>query len=272
MNDLSSVFSFGLLTEPEVETNLVDCVTWYHQFKLTENLSTKPKNTPGILEACSKVFTMLSTMPYLFENKCVLDIGARDGLFSFLASKLGATSVRAMDSDPSDGAILLTDYVRKKNVTYSHGNILNVEDFRLLGQRDTILCLGVLYHLREPFTALRNLAEQTKVGGNLVLENALFNSADTRPLLYCPIQDSPYEPTSCSFFNLAAQDIFLADFGFNRTFTSDYMQEPSHVRRNLSVYNRLKEGLRDEDPSRYNYWYGKSHNEHSTHANRYHRG
>lgn len=271
MNDLSSVFD---LTTEEVKGTdiLVRLFRWYHQFKVADGLETQPVNTPGILEACSKVFTILSTMPYLFEGKHVLDIGARDAMFSFLAAKLGAATVRAMDSDVSSGAVSLTDCVKKKNVTYSHGNILNVEDFRFLGQRDTILCLGVIYHLREPFTALRNLAEQTKVGGDLVLENALFNSPDTRPLLYCPIQDSPYEPTSCSFFNLAAQDTFLADFGFNRTFTSDYMQEPSHVRRNLAVYNRVKEGLRVEDPSRYNYWYGTSHNEHSTNANRYHRG
>ena len=51
-------------------------------------------------------------------------------------------------------------------------------------------------------------------GGLLVLESALLIDEDRDAFLYCPTGgDSPYEPTSVSFFNLKALTDTLGTFG-----------------------------------------------------------
>ena len=71
---------------------------FYHKIKLSENISTNGINKPQVnknLELINKIN---------FKNKKVLDVGCRDGIYSFEAEKLGATEIIAIDNDLSKGA------------------------------------------------------------------------------------------------------------------------------------------------------------------------
>jgi len=72
-----------------------------------------------------------------------------------------------------------------------------------LGFFDVILFSGVLYHLRYPFWGLKVLRDMMKPGGELLIETAIWRGDPNNAMLFCPIEnDSPYEPTSCTFFNV----------------------------------------------------------------------
>jgi hypothetical protein len=73
----------------------------------------------------------------------------------------------------------------------------------------------VLYHLRYPFWALKLLREVLHADGVLVLETAVLADDNRHPLLYCPVgADSPYEPTSVTFFNRKGLHDTLRSMGF----------------------------------------------------------
>ncbi len=81
---------------------------------------------------------------------------------------------------------------------------------------DVIVCYGVLYHLRYPYRGLRRLVDCLAIGGELLLETAmLIDTPETElsELLYCPVENSPYEATSCTFFNRRALETTMRWWG-----------------------------------------------------------
>lgn len=82
---------------------------------------------------------------------------------------------------------------------------LNVLDLKpeTFGMFDIILFPGVLYHLRYPFWSLKLIKDVLREGGQLIIETAVYIDENQSAMLFCPIgSDSPYEATSCTFFNL----------------------------------------------------------------------
>lgn len=171
---------------------------FYHIINLTENIS-----TPGWADAVHIQEVPLRALRSLdFKNKRVLDIGCRDGLFCFEAEKLGAEEVIGIDNNLSLGAAnFLIPYFQSKVKMYE----LNVLDLKpeTFGKFDVIVFAGVLYHLRYPFWSLKLIKDVLAEGGKIIIETAVFMDENKRAILFCPIGDeSPYEPTSCTFFNL----------------------------------------------------------------------
>ena len=71
-----------------------------------------------------------------------------------------------------------------------------------MGLFDVVFFPGVLYHLRYPFWGLKVLRDMMKPDGELLIETAIWRGDPNNAILFCPIEkDSPYEPTSCTFFN-----------------------------------------------------------------------
>ncbi len=123
---------------------------WYHRIEVAPG-SSRPGRTT--LHALS-----LLPLPPDMAGMRVLDIGARDGFFSFEMERRGA-SVTALDYMPADqtgfevaGRLLgLEDGVRWRT---------SVDlDPRRHGCFDLVLFLGVLYHLRNPLLALDRIWE-----------------------------------------------------------------------------------------------------------------
>ncbi|PCH59247.1 MAG: hypothetical protein COC05_07395 [Gammaproteobacteria bacterium] len=66
---------------------------FYHSIQLTENIS-----TPGVSKPIPLQQVVLRVLRSIdLKGKRVLDIGCRDGLFSFEAEKLGASEVIGID-------------------------------------------------------------------------------------------------------------------------------------------------------------------------------
>lgn len=185
-------------------------MSFYHTIPLTPTLSTPgwPVVVP-IVEMTRKVLNKVDV-----RNKRVLDIGCRDGLFCFEAEKMGAAEVVGVDNDLYPGVVeFLIRTLRSRAAIHS----FNLYDLRpeSFGRFDVIVFPGVLYHLRYPFWALKLIREVLVDDGVLILETAILADDNTMPLLFCPCgNESPYEPTSCTFFNRKGLHDTLTSMGF----------------------------------------------------------
>ncbi len=175
----------------------MDGLLFYHTIALTPTLS-----TPGWPVVVPIVEMTRQAMQGIdFRGKRVLDIGCRDGVFCFEAEKLGAAEVIGIDKklDPRVPEFLIRTL--KSRVRIEAGNLFDLRP-DTFGLFDVVIFPGVLYHLRHPFWALKLVQEVMADGATLVLETAVMADENRHAMLYCPApKDSPYEPTSVTFFN-----------------------------------------------------------------------
>jgi SAM-dependent methyltransferase len=197
------------MTELEIRDRLAQ-YTFYHVIPLTENLAT-PGN-PAALPLQAPLAAALTRLD--LRGKRVLDVGCRDGLFSFQAERQGAAEVVGIDSDLSRPAVEFLIPFFNSSVRMVEFNLYEMTPDHF-GKFDVVLFAGVLYHLRYPNLAFKVLREVMHRGGTLLIETAIFHGADDHAMLYCPVgNDSPYEPTSCTFYNKKGLTDTLASFGF----------------------------------------------------------
>ena len=171
---------------------------FFHIINLTENISTS--GDPDAVPIQDVALRALRTID--LKDKRVLDIGCRDGLFSFEAEKLGAREVIGIDNDLSLGAVNLLIPYLKSNVKMYELNLMDLTP-ETFGMFDVVIFPGVLYHLRYPFWALKRIKDVLHEGGKLIVETAINIDDNSRAMLFCPLaSDSPYGVTNCTFFNV----------------------------------------------------------------------
>ncbi len=187
-------------------SNRIHQFGWFHSIDLGNGLV-----TPGISEA-----QVTEDQLPDFTGRSVLDIGAWDGYYSFLAERLGASRVVSLDHYAwgvdiaarnaywaeciAEGT--LPDHVRdttdfwrddlpgQRGYNLAHEVLASsaepvVADFMTvpleeLGTFDISLYLGVLYHMEEPLTALRRLRKVTREVA--VIETEAFHMRDSPAL------------------------------------------------------------------------------------------
>jgi tRNA (mo5U34)-methyltransferase len=148
---------------------------WFHTFALAPGVY-----TPGV--ARDHGYRMGVLDRDRFAGRSVLDVGAFDGFYSFLAEARGARRVVAVDNEQ------YVDWVRARfgvmleggagfravaelissGVVYRRMDALEVGE---LNQRfDVVLCFGILHRVTDPISLLRALADVLQPGGEIVLE------------------------------------------------------------------------------------------------------
>lgn len=139
---------------------------WYHTIELAPGLF-----TPGVRN-CRELLEQLD-LPGDLTGMRALDIGANDGFFSIELEQRGAEVV-ALDHVPAEltGFKLLRELYDSKVVRHTE-NIYNLSREKY-GQFDIVLCLGVLYHLRDPLLALSRIREVCV--GELYAESFVMDS------------------------------------------------------------------------------------------------
>jgi tRNA (mo5U34)-methyltransferase len=99
-------------------------------------------------------------------GKTVLDVGARDGYFSFAAERFGASRVLAIDSGnwSRPGGKRCFERLREALASRVEDREVDVLDVspETVGRFDVVLFLGVLFHMRDPLLALEGAASVTK--------------------------------------------------------------------------------------------------------------
>jgi tRNA (mo5U34)-methyltransferase len=141
---------------------------WYHQIEVAPGVV-----TPGVND--SQMVLAALQLPERLDGMRVLDIGARDGFFSFECERRGAAEVVAIDYlTPEETGFPIARQLVGAQVEMRQANVydLNPEEF---GTFDLTLFLGVLYHLRDPMLALDRIASVSR--GRVIVETQMIDDA-----------------------------------------------------------------------------------------------
>lgn len=148
---------------------------WFHRIPLGDG-----KFTPGLFQRDPFNWEQLK-LPERLDGKSFLDIGTFDGLHSFEAEKRGAEHILATDiwcgQTGRDGF----DLVRKYLNSNVEDKIIDVYDIspETVGRFDVVLCAGLVYHLRDPYLAIKNAVSVAK-------ELVVIESAITKNIPFVP--------------------------------------------------------------------------------------
>ncbi len=153
-----------------------DCVPlWFHTFALAPGIY-----TPGIARDHGYRLPVMGTDR--LAGRSVLDIGAFDGFYSFLAEVRGARRVVAVDNEqyvewvrarfgvtlPGGAGFRAIAELLASHVEYHRMDALDVRE---LGERfDVVLCLGILHRVTDPIVLLQTLADVLTPSGEVLLE------------------------------------------------------------------------------------------------------
>jgi tRNA (mo5U34)-methyltransferase len=150
----------------------IDAIDWYHEFDFGDGLRAVTKSDAALHRRFWKFIEMrLDTID--FKGKTVLDIGCWDGYWSFYAERRGAKRVLATDDVSQNWAhgtgLHLAKRLLKSNIEINE-SVSIYEASKLRETFDIVLCLGVYYHLIDPFAAFAQLRHCSHTGSIVVLE------------------------------------------------------------------------------------------------------
>jgi tRNA (mo5U34)-methyltransferase len=192
---------------------------WWHSIDLGSGLT-----TPGHISAARMAIRHDETFgPLALEGKSVLDVGTWNGGFSVEAARRGAARVVGLDHatwhNPLFRGRCTFDLVNRATGLRIEPQDVDLDDPRLdlgpLGSFDIVLFLGVFYHLRNPLSALREVANRaTEV---LVVETHIQRTISRRPSMrFYPADELNADPSNWWGPNEACMLELLKGLGFPR--------------------------------------------------------
>lgn len=169
----------------EVRRRIAQVGSWWHRIEI------QGVETPGIKTREAHRW-VADAIDRDLTGKSVLDIGAWDGYFSFLAERRGAKRVLAIDSNQDhsrpDGFFTAKELLGSR---VEHRTMSVYELDRLDERFDWIFFLGVYYHLDDPYLALQKIFERLNPGGVLLMEGLVRSGSAPVLHAYDPSGSGP---------------------------------------------------------------------------------
>ncbi|WP_104718150.1 tRNA 5-methoxyuridine(34)/uridine 5-oxyacetic acid(34) synthase CmoB [Helicobacter trogontum] len=130
------------------------------------------------------ILKALDTIQYDLKDKTVLDVGCNNGYYMFDLALRGIKHITGID--PIAIFFLQFYFIYKlSNISHCNFRLLGVQDVsKLRAKYDLVLCLGVLYHRKEPLQTLKQLKSVLAPNGILLLETLILQ--DESPTCLCP--------------------------------------------------------------------------------------
>ena len=218
--------------EPSNEQSIqaqIDSINWYHDFEFPGGLRATTE-TPdkdfhrqvwGLIERNLEKINM--------RGRSVLDIGCWDGYWSFFAERRGAKSVLATD-DVSQNWAEGTGLGLARRLLDSQIEInqqVSVYDIASLGRKfDVILCMGVYYHLYDPFYAFSQIRHcchedtvivfEGDVGVDMPAGTAEYCFDDAAKPAFVPSHSFLRTALRAAYFDIVAEDYLYPRNGLSR--------------------------------------------------------
>jgi tRNA (mo5U34)-methyltransferase len=183
-------------------------------------------------------------------NLRIADVGCSNGYFLFRL--LESSPELAVGFDPVERCWLqfafLNSLVRSPALAFLPMGITALRAFPSFFDR--ILCMGVIYHQRDPFTAVRTLYESTRPGGIVLLESLVIDRDGSYFLVprerYAKMRNAWILPTADALATLMERagfkDLEIHRFG---AITTDEQRRTVHA-----PYESLADFLDPLDPTR----------------------
>ena len=200
----------------------IDQIQWYHEFDFPNGLKARSRLPPVEVAFHRKLWdwTRSELDKIDFTGKTVLDIGCWDGFWSFYAKQRGASRVLATDDETqnwagSAGLDLAKELLGLSIETRTDVSIYEVAQ---LGERfDIVLCMGVYYHLVDPFFAFSQIRRCTHERSVVVFEGDFAMDGFVQPpqAAYLDLTDERrcFMPTLTCFLQLLAANYFRVTTG-----------------------------------------------------------
>lgn len=157
----------------------IDAIDWYHEFEFPGGFRAGPITQDADVHRRLWQFIESNLDSIDFTNKTVLDIGCWDGYWSFYAERRGAAHVLATDDASqnwagSKGLALAKELLKSNIETNLSVSVYELE--KLSKTFDIVLCLGVYYHLVDPFFAFAQIRHVCHENTVVVLEGDITDS------------------------------------------------------------------------------------------------
>lgn len=158
------------LSKEVIQTLVHNFSPWYHQIQLPHEIV-----TPGMNNS-SENLRILDSMglPKDCLNKRVLDLGCRDGYFSFEMERRGGKVLGIDNIPPHSTGFSIVNQILGSQVVYQVDNVYNIGPEKY-GVFDIVLFLGLLYHLRYPLLAIDKIRTVTQPGSLVFVETHLID-------------------------------------------------------------------------------------------------
>jgi tRNA (mo5U34)-methyltransferase len=156
----------------------IDRIHWYHEFDFGHGLRAQVK-TPDA-ESHRRLWRFIETEldKIDFAGKSVLDIGCWDGYWSFYAERRNAARVLATDDSGQNWAGSAGFNLAKELLGSTVESDLNTSIYdleaKLKTKFDIILCLGVFYHIFDPFYAFAQIRHCCHPNAMVIFEGDVF--------------------------------------------------------------------------------------------------
>lgn len=182
---------------------------------MTEQQLLEVFDTPEALALNQARLDHLDSLGFDFTGKVVFDVGCGVGHLSGFFLERGAKCVVAIDARAENVRATRRRFASQDRISITRRDVSTLHVFNGMIRPDVCLCYGLLYHLREPFEAIRNLAA---TGADLLLiESIVCDSPE--PILVVE-RENPEVPNQ-SLTSYAARPSFvlleelLLDAGFH---------------------------------------------------------
>ncbi|PPD04680.1 MAG: methyltransferase type 11, partial [Methylocystis sp.] len=150
----------------------IDAIHWYHEFDFGNGLRALSVSQADDHRRIWR-FIESELDKIDFAGKSVLEIGCWDGFWSFYAERRGAKRVVATDDVSQNWAsgagLRLAKKLLKSNVEINQ-NVSIYEASKLNETFDIIICLGVYYHLVDPFAGFAEVRHLMHEGSIAIFE------------------------------------------------------------------------------------------------------
>ncbi len=184
------------------------------------------------------------------SGKRIADIGASNGYFLF--KLLQGDPELALGFDPVDRCWLqfsvLQHLTQNPKLGFVPAGLATLEAFPEFF--DIVLCMGVIYHQRDPFLACKRLYQSVRPGGRVLLESLTINEPGSHLLVpkerYAKMRNAWIIPTP------EALESLLLRAGFTDTTIHRFgpITTSEQRRTEWAPYESLADFLDPEDPSR----------------------
>jgi tRNA (mo5U34)-methyltransferase len=161
----------GEIADEDVRARIAAFPHWYHRIEVRPGIV-----TPGIND--SPLVLRHLSLPADARGLRVLDLGVRDGFFSFELERRGA-DVLAIDYMPAEATgFNVAAQLLGSRVPYVQENLYHLRPEKI-GTFDLVLFLGLLYHLPDPLGALRIVRSLSR--SRMLLETLVIDESVPLP-------------------------------------------------------------------------------------------
>lgn len=165
----------------------IDQIDWYHEFDFPNGLKVRSKTPDAEFHRRLWAFIQAQLDCIDFAGKSVLDLGCWDGYWSFYAERRGAKRVLATDDRTQNWAGSSGLLVAKELLGSSVEARLDVSAYEVtkLGEKfDIILCMGIYYHLVDPFYAFAQIRHCCRTDSIVIFEGDVTAGLRQNTLFY----------------------------------------------------------------------------------------